>query len=259
MVITAQVAPNAAGASVENTAVASADEPIARPALLTSEASIAPRATPPKPVAEADLAIAKKANHKTVRPGEAVSYTITVTNHGPASATNPTVTDTFSKSVKLVSAHVQGGTCSHHTPVVCHLPSIATEHSTKIEVVAKPTATGKLHNAAVVTSPTPDPNVHNDVARATVDVRPGKASLSIRKTASRRTVEPGEAISFTITVRSLGPSAALDVKVCDRLGSGMTLLSARGAAFHHGNPCWNTPSLANGKQRRYVLRVRVPI
>ena len=259
VVITAQVAPSAAGASVENTAVASADEPIARPMLLTSEASIAPRAVSPKPVAQADLSITKNASHKTARVGEAIAYTITVTNHGPATATKPTVTDTFSKSVKLVSAHVHGGTCFKHTPVVCHLGSIAKGHTAKVTLVAKPTSTGELRNATVVTSPTPDPNVHNDTAHAKVKVGPGKASLSISKTASRRTVGPGQTISFTITVRSNGPSPALAVKVCDQLGSGMTFIAVHGATFHNDNPCWTIRSLAKGKQRKYVVRARAPM
>jgi uncharacterized repeat protein (TIGR01451 family) len=257
VVITTRVASSAAGATVENTATATADEPIARPELLSARAAIVPVAGPPP--STADLAVSKKANHATGRVGEAITYTITVTNHGPATATTPTVADTFSKAVMLVSARVQGGSCSKHTPVVCKLASIANGHSAKIEIVAKPTSTGHLRNTAVVRSPTPDPNVHNDVAHATVNVQPGKASLSIKKTADRRTVGPGETLSFAITVRSLGPSPALTVKVCDQLGSGMTLIAVHGATFRHGTPCWTISSLAKGKQRRFVVKVRAPM
>ena len=120
-------------------------------------------------------------------------------------------------------------------------------------------ATGRLRNTAVVTSPTPDPNAHNDLARATVNVQPRRSSLSIKKTADRRTVKPGQTLSFTITVRSLGPGAAHAVNVCDQLGPGMTFISVHGASFHHGNPCWTIASLANGKQRRFAVEVRAPM
>ena len=255
--IATRVGSAAVGTTMQNTATASADEPIARPGLLTSQASIRPVTGPPP--ATADLAIVKTVNHKTARVGEAVTYTITVTNHGPATASNPTVTDAFSKSVEIVSAHVPGGSCSKHTPIVCNLGSIANGHSTTIKIVAKPKSTGHLRNSAVVTSPTPDPDVHNDVADATINVQPGKASLSIKKSADRRTVRPGQPLSFSITVRSLGPFPALAVKVCDQLGSGMTFLSVHGATFHHGNPCWTIASLAKGKQRRFAVNVRAPM
>ena len=259
VVITTRVAASATGASVENTAVASADEPVARPGLLTSQASIVPRAVSPKPVPAADLSIAKKASRRTAHPGEAIEYTITVTNRGPATAASPTVIDSFSRSVKVVSAHVPGGTCSRHVPVTCHLASLAAGRSAAIAVVAKPTSTGELRNAAVVSSPTFDPNVHNDDAHAAVKVEPGRASLSITKTAGRRTVRPGQTISYTITVRSKGPAPALGVRVCDRLGSGMTFIAVDGAASRHGIPCWTIRSLARGKQRRYRVTAQAPM
>jgi uncharacterized repeat protein (TIGR01451 family) len=259
VVITARVAASAGGASVDNTATATADEPIARPGLLSSEAKIVPRSVSPTPAAGADLSISKKANHATDRVGRPIIYTITVTNHGPATAAEPTVSDTFAKPVRLVSAHVPGGSCSKHTPVICKLGSIANGHSATIKIVAEPTSTGHLRNAAVVTSPTPDPNADNDVAHASVSVKPGRASLSIKKTANRRTAEPGQTLSFSIMVRSRGPSPALAVKVCDQLGSGMTFVSVHGASFHRRSPCWMISSLAKGKQRRFVVKVRAPM
>jgi uncharacterized repeat protein (TIGR01451 family) len=72
-------------------------------------------------------------------------------------------------------------------------------------------------------------------------------------------VRPGQALSFTIRVRSLGPAPALAVKVCDRLGSGMTFISVHGATFRHRIPCWTVASLAKGKQRRFVVKVRTPM
>ena len=255
--VTALVGSSAIGTSVQNTATASADEPIARPELVTANASILAVAGPPP--ATADLAIVKKVNHTTGHVGEPLTYTITVTNHGPATAASPTVTDTFSRSVKIVSAHVPGGSCSKHSPIVCKLGSIANGQSATITIEVKPESTGRLRNSAAVASPTPDPDPNNNLAEATVNVQPGKASLSITKTADRNTVGPGEALSFTIAVRSHGPEPALAVKVCDQLGSGMTFISVPGASFRHGTPCWTISSLAKGKQRRFVVDVRAPM
>ena len=258
MTITATVvAPG--GTSVQNTATATADDPIARPELLSSAASITSVARAPIQPLDANLEIAKRVNHATAQIGEPLTYTITVSNHGPATATSPTVTDAFSAVVHVESIHAPaGGSCKTGAEIKCTLASIPNAKSEKITIVAKPTIAGKLRNTASVASPTPDPDPANNTAHATTNVQPGTAALRITKTADHRSVKPGETFSFTIVVRSLGPAKALGVKVCDRLGSGMTYVSVDHASFRHGSACWTVASLAKGDLRRYTVNVRAP-
>ncbi len=251
--ITANVAASTAGATLRNTATASANEPVARPENLTAQASITPVAGP---ATTADLALTKTVNHATGRTGQALTYTITVTNHGPATSQSPTVTDAFSAHVSVRSVHTSSGSCKHNHTITCTLASMASGASDTITIVAKPTSVGELRNTASVTSPTPDPDPANNSAHVTTKVRPGPAALRLTKTASRRTVAPGQPFSFTIAVHSLGPEPALGVQVCDRLGSGMAFISVDHASFRHGSACWKIASLAKGKVRRYVVKVR---
>ena len=270
--VTVLVAATDAHASVQNTATATANQPIARPELVSSSAQIRPSAGPP-PTAEpppttgpaptpgplpttADLGITKTVNRTSGRTGEPLTYTITVTNRGPATAASPTVTDAFSKSVKLVSAHARHGSCSIRHPLTCNLASIPSGASDTIRIIAKPTSIGTLRNSATVRSTTPDPNAANNLAHVTTNVHPGPAALRLTKSASTAKVVPGQTFSFTIAVRSLGPEPALKVQVCDRLGSGMAFTSTDGAMFKHGNACWTIASLAKGKARRFVVHVR---
>jgi uncharacterized repeat protein (TIGR01451 family) len=252
--VTALVAASDAGGTVQNTATATADQPIARPELLSSNALIRPAAGPPPTTA--DLAITKTVNRMSGRTGEPLTYTITVTNHGPATAVSPTVTDAFSKSVKLVSAHTGTGSCSVRPPLTCNLDSIPSGGTETITVIAKPTSIGTLRNSATVQSATPDPNAANNLAHATTNVHPGPAALRLTKSARISKVAPGQTFSFTIAVRSLGPEPALEVQICDRLGSGMAFTSTDGATFKRGNACWTIASLAKGKVRRFVVHVR---
>ncbi len=254
--ITATVAASAVETDIANTATATAAEPIARPALLSSDAVITPRAGPSPPAAYADLAIVKKVNHTTARVGQPLTYTIIVTNHGPATAATPTVTDAFAKSVRLVSVRVHGGSCSHGHPIACKLGSIARGTSEQITIVAETTAAGALRNSASVRSATPDPYAANNIARVATNVRPGPAALRLSKTASRRSVMPGQAFSFVIGVRSLGPEPALGLQICDRLGPGMAFIAVDHATFRRGIACWKIASLAKGKLRRFVVKVR---
>jgi uncharacterized repeat protein (TIGR01451 family) len=267
--VTVNIAPSAIGSTLINTASASAaelagrPELIARPELLNSQASItpvaAPSTPPPSAPSDADLSIAKTVNQIRAHIGQSLTYSITVTNHGPATAASPTVTDTFSAPVKIVSINTPQGSCSKSGAIVCKLGSIASGASAKITIVTQPIATGQLDNTASVASPTPDPDGANNVAKVTTSVTPGQASLKLTKTANKHTVGPGQALSFKITVRSLGPEPARAVKVCDRLGSGMTFISVHGASFHGGSPCWKISSLAKGKHRSFVVRVRAPM
>jgi uncharacterized repeat protein (TIGR01451 family) len=152
--VTANVASSAAGSTIMNTARASSSELtrfpdlIARPELLGASASIKPVAAPPAPLtpADADLAIAKTVNHASARVGESLTYTITVTNNGPATASSPSVTDTVSAPVEVASVTTPEGSCSKGATSVCRLGSLASGATAKITLLAKPTVTGKLRN-----------------------------------------------------------------------------------------------------------------
>ena len=250
--ITANVT-GGAGTMVTNIASASADEQTGRPPV-TAQVTITP--VPGPPAETADLALTKTVNHASARTGEALTYTITVTNHGPATAASPTVTDAFAAPVTLVSIHTSSGSCTNHAPLSCVLGSIASGASATITIVARATVPGQLRNNASVASATPDPNGANNIAHATTNVVPGPAALRLTKTSSRRSVRPGQAFTFTIVVGSLGPEPALGVQVCDKLGSGMTFISTDHASLHFGMPCWKIASLAKGKSKHFIVRVR---
>ena len=263
--VTVRVAASDSGLSLQNTATAMAAQPIARPELLSSTALIRPSAGPgppaPAPSAgarppTADLAVTKTVNHAAGRTGVPLKYTIRVTNHGPATAARPIVTDAFSKSVKLVSIHTVSGSCSRQHGLVCQLRSIPSGATDTITVIATPISIGSLRNSTTVRSTTADPKPANNLAHVTTSVRPGPAALRLTKTASTTRVVAGQTFSFTIAVRSLGPEPALKVQVCDRLGAGMVFTATDQATFKHGNACWTIASLAKGKVRRFVVQVR---
>jgi uncharacterized repeat protein (TIGR01451 family) len=84
-------------------------------------------------------------------------------------------------------------------------------------------------------------------------VRPGRAVLSLRKRASSTRPKAGGLVTFTLTLRSLGPAAALNVRVCDRLPRGLSFVRAPGATFTKGQACWRYTELPKGAAR--TLRI----
>ena len=97
-----------------------------------------------------------------------LSYTITVTNNGPAivpssgsvPGTTVTLTDTLAAGLTLVSATPSQGSCSGTTTITCNLVTnaagIAVAGSVTITIVVTPGAPGGYPNNASVTSSTAD-------------------------------------------------------------------------------------------------------
>lgn len=95
----------------------------------------------------ADLAITKTASPPTVILGQDVTYTITVTNHGPSSAAAVTVTDSLppQANVKSITAS-QGTGCTplEDNKYLCTLGTIAAGHTATITVSPPPLHLGLL-------------------------------------------------------------------------------------------------------------------
>jgi uncharacterized repeat protein (TIGR01451 family) len=117
----------------------------------------------------ADLAVTKTAPQYAVI-GSNVSYTITVTNNGPAAASGVAVTDTLPSGTTLVSCTAPGGACNGTASVSAPFGSLAsgaTETAT-ISVTAPASVLGGtvLTNTATVSATTPDPNSANNSSTA---------------------------------------------------------------------------------------------
>ena len=124
----------------------------------------------------ADLSISKSAP-PTAPAGGQIHYTITVTNNGPDSSTNTTVTDTLPAGVTFVSATPSQGSCSGTTTVTCNLGTLASSASATIALVVDVTASegAVIVNTATADSDETDPTPASDSATVTV----GAAAVAI--------------------------------------------------------------------------------
>jgi uncharacterized repeat protein (TIGR01451 family) len=124
-------------------------------------------------IPDADLSITKTDFPDPVTVGNNLTYTITVTNNGPATATSVTVTDNLPAETTFASCFsTGGGVCNgsgnNRTVTFASLAAGESETITFVATVNCSVADGTtITNTATVSSSTNDPNTNNNSATAT--------------------------------------------------------------------------------------------
>ena len=147
-----------------------------------------------------DLGVSLTASPDPVPAGQDLSYTLTVTNLGSASASSVTITDALPASVTFVSASPGCGSLGGN--VVCNLGAVPSGGTSNFTVVVTPTAGGLITNTLTVASPTPDPNSANNTVTivTTVDVPP-----AITAQPNSQTALVGTNVTFQVAATGTAP------------------------------------------------------
>jgi uncharacterized repeat protein (TIGR01451 family) len=251
IVVLARSDPSVAGQTLTNIAVAFAQEFDRRPANNIARSPITFTAPPPPPAP--DVTVTKTADASQVDVGSEITYRITATNRGAGPAESVIVTDTPDPGLQIVSVSPSQGTCSPGVPISCQVGPLAPGAAATVVVVARATEPGTLRNG-VTAIPTTTPGGGVDVESSTSQSAP---RVTLRKRASRATVRPGGTVDFVLTATARGTGTARDIEVCDRLPSGLSIVSSGGARVRNGQPCWTIARLDGGRSRSLRLRVRV--
>ena len=203
-------------------------------------------------VASADVAVSKT-GPATVTPGTDVTYTVTVTNNGPSTATNVVLTDAITGDTTFVSVTPSAG-CSGTTCTIGTLvPGASAIFSYTFHVDAD--ATGGIENTATVTASTPDPAAGNNTSIVSSPAN-ASADLAVVKSGPA-TVTPGTDVTYIVTVTNNGPSTAINVVVNDTVAGDATFVSVTPSAGCTGATC-PIASLAPGASATYSYTFAVP-
>jgi uncharacterized repeat protein (TIGR01451 family) len=136
-------------------------------------------ATPPSPTKPdatpayslSDLAVTKQALTPVAIRGQAVSYRITVTNHGPDPAERVVVDDQPSGHAVIVDVRTPVGSCRRTPHLVCQLGTVKAHDSVVLTVSLIPMpGSERFTNRAVVGTATQELTLANNSAMATVRV-----------------------------------------------------------------------------------------
>ena len=150
--------------------------------------------------------------------GQRLTYTVVVTNNGPAAAQDVQVVDALPSGVSYVSASSSQGSCAGS--VNCQLGAIPLSGTATITVVGlvdSNVVTGTaLVNVARVDAANGDPTAANNQTSFTTTAA-AYAALVVTKLATPTTARPGDLVVYQIVVTNTGPSAAQQVTVTDNL------------------------------------------
>jgi uncharacterized repeat protein (TIGR01451 family) len=115
----------------------------------------------------ADVAVAVSDSLDPVKPGQGVTYTTVVTNNGPSTATNVTLSEVWSmsssKEVSVVAVTTSQGTCARvGMRLDCQIGTLPSGGSATVTIALKPRGGGVLTLGASVSATEPDPNTANN-------------------------------------------------------------------------------------------------
>ena len=173
----------------------------------------------------ADLTLALADSPDPIMAGSNLTYSLAVSNAGPATAEGVVLTNGWPAGATLVSADASRGSwVTNGETVVADLGSLAVGESATLTVVVQPLSAGVATNVAEVAAATWDPQTANNRKTATTQVSP--ADLTLVLADSPDPVEIGQDLTYTLWVSNAGPATAEGVVLTNRWPTGATLVSA---------------------------------
>jgi uncharacterized repeat protein (TIGR01451 family) len=207
----------------------------------------------------ADLSVAQFGPASAVA-GSNLVFTVTVTNLGPAGATNLVITNQLATGFNFVSASA-GGNYANHL-VTWAIPALAANGVTNLTVTLFATEGGAFTNLASGASAVLDLNPPNNNGTfgyaQTRTVISALADVAVFKTGGTN-VFAGQLVNYVITATNAGPSTATNVVVTDTLPAGAIFQSATGSyVTNSGVVTWTGVTLPPGTATTFNLTLLAP-
>jgi uncharacterized delta-60 repeat protein/uncharacterized repeat protein (TIGR01451 family) len=195
---------------------------------------------------DADLGTYLTAAPDPVIAGNNVTYSLSLTNYGPGTATNIMVVDSYPANVAFVSSSPSQGTATNSSgQVTWTLNSLAKGASALLTFVLQPQTAGVVTNSATVSAASNDLNPEDDSAVSVVTVVAPTADLALGLSDAPDPVLSSHHLTYTLTVTNQGPATATAVTISDVLPPGVSIVSVVPAGFTFDGTTVTFPNLGN--------------
>jgi uncharacterized repeat protein (TIGR01451 family) len=242
----------AATGSLSNTATVTAPAGVTDTNTTNNSATDTDMLTP-----QADLGVTKTVSNATPNVGNTITFTVTLTNHGPSTATGVTVQDSLPSGLTFVSALPSTGTYDAPSGVWT-VGTVTTATPQTLQIQATVVSSGATTNTASIShSDAADTDTSNNSASATET--PQQADLALTKNVSNATPIVGSNITFTVTLSNGGPNPATNVTVTDLLPMGLTLVSGtpNQGTYNTTTGVWTVGTVTPGTPLTLTLQATV--
>ena len=214
--------------------------------------------------ASTDLEVTKSDSVDPVVAGQPLTYTVTVTNNGPAAATGVTLVDTLPSGATYQSDTPSQGTSSEAGGVVtATLGNLGIGASATVTILVNvdSSTTTALSNQAQVTGNETDLVAGNNTVTEPTQVN-SEIDLQITKSDSVDPTVAGQQLTYTLNVTNNGPSDATGVVVTDTLPTGVafnTATPSQGSSSHAaGVVTASLGAMVSGASATVTIVVDVP-
>lgn len=193
-----------------------------------------------------------KTGPATATPGQQITYTLRVVNDGPSVATNVVVTDSLPAGLSSPVITLNGAAVTNTgtgNNVQFTIPTLLVGEANAIEyqltATIAPSATTILTNQATVTAPGDDDPDNNDSTPPVQTTLQPVAEIGVSQGVSVTNVQPGDQLTYTITVTNAGPSTAQGVTFQNVLPNGLSFVQGTGPG--------GVPLTANGQTIDFAI------
>lgn len=170
-----------------------------------------------------DLSLTVSGSPNPVSVSNNVTYTITVTNHGPSSASGIVISNAMPSGATFVSA--SGSYTTNAGGVVFDIGALAKDASSTVTLVLRLNSTGSAVNSTIASAVEADPNSGNNSVDTVTVVNAAISDMAVSVVGSVNPAPLFGTLTYTVTVTNGGPAAATGVSLTNTLPLGMTNLS----------------------------------
>ncbi|WP_405307242.1 hypothetical protein [Methanobrevibacter sp.] len=181
---------------------------------------------------------------------DVVTWTITITNHGPNDSTDVKLTDVLPEGLILINT-TANGRYDRETGVLT-VGNLKVNETFTFKMITVINKTGNIVNKVNVTAYEFDTDIENNHDEINLFVSPA-SDLAVDKSVSNSTPNYKDQITWTIQISNNGPDTAHDVVMFDVLPKSLIYVDCDGD-YSSSSGIWNVGTLQKGQKATLNIR-----